>query len=272
MNFDDYASLVRNQTKTDSTSFPNAELTLLSNVSKNDLAEEIVQLEEDYFSLTLLSDLVAGQREYSFPVDMLKNMKIVEINLLTQADIDWNVANPGSTQREKWKRLREFDLNSYRQTQSNNTKPYTNTDINSSFSDATTNEENIIDHFSDLTPSFDIDGEALFIYNGSAILALSGGLRLRATIYPKAYDDADWVTTGEISTRSASTTTAMPRASHEVMARRTIILFKQSNQIILNPFDLDYKHELDKMKKKLQGPNMDRVTTPNVPRDTGFNY
>lgn len=272
MKFNNFASFVRKQTKTDSTSFSNNDLVLFSNIAKDYIAEEVVQIDEDYFDIILTTNLVADQREYSFPVDMLKNMKMIEMNLLTQDDIDFNVANPSATQIEKWKRLEEFDLNSFERRQDRTTKKYSVTDINSSFSDATTNEENIVDTFSDATPAFDIDGEAIFIYNATAIIALTSGLKLRAIIYPLDYTTADFATSAEMSIRSSNTTTAMPRSSLEVLAIKTILLFKKANQMSLDSFDLAFFSELEIMKNKLRSPNLDRVITPTVQRSTGFEY
>lgn len=256
MKFINFASYVRKQTKTDSTSFPNADITLFANIAKDDLAEEIVQLDEDYFDLTLTTDIVADQREYSFPADMLKNIKMVELKL----------------DGTNWKRMKEFDLNSYRLRQESRVRPYNALDIGASFSGATTDETTIQETFSDDFPEFDIDGESIVIYTRTAPIAVTDGIKLRATIYPTDYVDADWAESTDISVRSSSISTALARPSHEVLARKTIILFKESNQIALDPFDLNFETELQQMRNKLKQPNMDRVITPRVPRDTGFTY
>lgn len=256
MNFSNFASFVRAETKTNSSSFPSSDLTLYGNIAKDYLAEEIVQLKEDYFDMVLTTSLVAGQRQYSFPTYMLKNMKMVEAKL----------------DGTNWKRLKEFDLNSYRLRQSKPVKPYNDLDINTSFATATTDETQITNVFSDDTPSFDIDGLTMNIYTESAITSVTNGIKLHATIYPTDYADSDWGTTNEISARKTTTSTALPRPSHEVLARKVIMLFKEANQIPLNEFDLNFPNELEIMKQKLRNTNMDRVYSPRVPRDTGFDY
>jgi len=257
MNYANFASYVRKLTKSDSVSFSDNDLTLFSNIAKDDIAEEIVQLDEDYFLLGLDTDLVAGQREYSFPLDMLKNMKMAEINLKGDG---------------VWRRLHEFDLNSYRQEQSHVLKKFTNLNVEGSFSNATTDEETIQKTFTDENPIFDIDGESMFIYTKTLPIAVTDGLKLKATIYPTNYTNASWVDTDDMSIRENSTSTALPRASHELLARRTAIIFKESNQIPLNEFDLSYEKELQDVRNKLNDQNMDRTTVASVPRDTGFNY
>ena len=256
MKFNNFASFVRAQTKTDSTSFPNSELTLYSNIAKDLVAEEVVQEGEDFFDLVLNTDLVAGQREYSFPADMIKNMKMLEIKL----------------DGTNWRRADEFDLNSYRLLQSSVNKPYNKLQGSRVMSGATTDEAAISANFSDETPLFDIDGNAIVIYTKTLPTAVSAGMKLHATIYPKDYIDADWSTTGDISVRADSISTALPRMTHEVLALKTIILYKQGNQVPLDQFDLNYPNEVRNLKMKIRRMNMDRTVSPNVPRDTGFNY
>lgn len=262
MKFVNFASLVRNLTDSDTTSFSNADLVLFSNIAKDDISEFVADFGEDYFDITQTANLVAGEREYPFPDDMLKNVKLVEVNL---------TGNSGD-----WKRVDEFDLNSYRQRQSIQTKPFNDLDIPSSFSDATTDEATIIDTFSDINPSYDIDGQAIFLYTGSAIIAVTAGLQLKAMIYPLDYTTDSFTDAGDkiidMSVRPSSTSTAMPRPTHLPMAFRTSILFKESNNMPIGVLEAQYEVELAKMKGKLKNKNLDRSITPRVSRDTGFNY
>jgi len=255
MKYNNFAGFVRTQTRTDSTSFTDAELTQYANIAKDSVAEEVVQEGESFFDLTLTTDLIAGQREYSFPQDMLYGMKLLEIKL----------------DGTNWRRVDEFDLNSYRLLQSNVTKPYNKLSGSSTFSNATTNEAAIVANFSDETPLFDIDGNSIVIYTKTIPSAVSGGMNLKATVYPKDYTSANWGATTDISIRADSTSTALPRSSHEILAMKTIILYKQGNQVPLNQFDLTYEMEVAKMKSKLRKMNRDRVVVPNVPRGTGYN-
>ena len=91
------ATMVRFRTKTDSVTFTDDEMTPLINLNKDDIALKIVNINEDQFAMPFYRDLVAGQREYSMPDELIK-IKLV------QAQLDG----------VNWKRIWEFDLNSYR--------------------------------------------------------------------------------------------------------------------------------------------------------------
>ena len=256
MNYANYTSLVRALTGTDSTSFDNDDVILFTNIAKDDIAETVVQLNENLFNLTQNADLVDDQREYPFPGDLLRSVKMVEVML----------------DGETWKRVKEFDSNSYVLTQTDPSKPYNSRDVDSARSDATTDEASIIQYFSDATPMYEIDDRCIVLYTGSAIEAVTDGLKLRCMIYPKAYVAGDLVSTVDMSVRPTTTSTAMPRPSHLVMAIRTSILFKQANNIKLEELDKMYEFELDRMKTKLKKPNLDASVQPRVPRDTGYNH
>ena len=256
MKYTSYTSLVRKLTGTDDTSFSNDDMVLFSNIAKDDIAETIVQLNEDYFDLTQTASLVAGQREYPFPDDLLRSIKMAEVML----------------DGENWRRLREMDINSYILTQENPPKPYNSRDIDAAKSLATTDEASIIEYFSDETPAYDIDGKSIVLYSGSSVEAVTNGLKLKCMIYPLDYVIGDLTSTTDISVRPTVISTAMPRPSHLPMAIRTSILFKQANNIPLEELDATYEIELEKMRTKLKKPNLDRVIQPKVPRDTGFDH
>jgi len=256
MNYLNYASFVRKLTGTDNTSFTNEDLVLLTNIAKDDIAEVIVQLNENFFNVTSTTDLVAAQREYPFPNDLLRSVKTIE------AQLDGT----------NWRRLKEFDLNSYTLTQENPPKPYNNRNADGAKSQATTDETTITEQFSDDTPMYEIDDRALVLYTGSTIIDVTGGLKLKCMTYPRNYITADLSSTTDMSVRQVDTSTYMPRPSHLTMAIRTSILFKQSNNIPLEDLDKFYEVELEKMKAKLKKPNLDSVVQPKVPRQLGYNY
>lgn len=256
MKYTNFASLVRSQTRTDSTSFPNSALTLYANVAKDYVAETIVELSEDYFDLTLTTDLIESQREYAFPLDVLKGIKMLE----------------GRLNGVEWKRINEFDLNSYRLHQGSRTKNYSVLDVRDAFSNATTDERSITDYFSDENPLFDIDGQSIFIYSATAPIAVTAGLKLRASIYPADFTDSIWSSTDDISYRLNSTSTALPRASHEVLARKTMLLYKQANNMPLDEYDYEFESMVKRMRSRLSRINRDRVVKPKVIRDNGFDY
>ena len=256
MKYSNYTSLVRDLTGTDSTSFPNAKMLLYTNIAKDDIAEEVVQINDDWFDIEQIANLVASQREYPFPDDLLRSVKMVEITL------DGTV----------WKRLTEFDITSYSITQTDPVKPYNSRDIDSARARATTDETTITEQFSDNTPMYDNDGNSIVLYTESTIPAVTGGLKLRAMVYPADYEEADLSTAVDMSVRPSTVSTSMPRPSHLPMAIRTSILFKMANNMPIDELDATYEVELAKMKKKLRKKILDKTVQPRVPRDTGFEH
>lgn len=259
MKFNSFASMFRLQAvglDDGSDAVTDADIVLFTNMAKDSLARDIVTNSDgdaDYFSITLETDLIADQREYSFPVDTLKDVKIARAYL-----------------NGKWKRLSQFDINSYRVV-GENEKPYNEKRVDDSFSDATTDETTITEQFTDDNPMFDIDGQSFVIYS-ETITAVTDGLKIKAMIYPADYDTADFSTSTEISTRDSSQSTAMPRQTHDVLLRKAVIDYKESKEIPLTAFDKNYLQEKQLMLDSLRDIGLDETFAPKIPRDDGFNY
>jgi lauroyl/myristoyl acyltransferase len=61
-----FASYIRLKTKTNATTFPDADILAYANIIKDDIAKEVTKANEDYFGMKFLRYLIAGQRGYSF--------------------------------------------------------------------------------------------------------------------------------------------------------------------------------------------------------------
>lgn len=227
-----FASLARKMTRTNSTTFPDADILLFANAFKDEMAAEIVELDEDYFVMEFTRDLVADQRAYAFPAEVLTQIKYVEAKL----------------DDSKWSVLDEFDLNGLK-------KP--------------TNEANIILHFSSRLPQFDLNARALKIFSGDAIIAVTDGLKLNATMYPK--DLSDLTLTTDMSLDPSSTEFGIPRPMHELLCRRVIIAFKSSKDkpIPLSEKELSFENDWERVRKQMKGQNKGRSTVPKMPVLTG---
>lgn len=250
----EFAAYVRLRTKTDSTSFPDTDMVKYANVEKDDVAREVESVKKDFFVIPATTDLVADQREYSLPSDMLASIKIVE------AKIDGT----------NWKRLEEFDLNSYRISQQDSQKPYNVLDFDVGFSNATTDEDSIQANFSDDYPVFEITRNSIKLYTESAITAVTGGLKIHYTLYPA--NIGDFTGTDDLSLDPTTTSFGIPRLFHKYWAMRVIISYKEDNDIPLDQFDMAVMEELSKAKASMEQQNEDRSFQPSVPRTTGFNY
>lgn len=236
MKFTTFASLVRSYTKTNSTTFTDAEILLLANVIKDDQAVEIgKRVGEDYFGMRFTRDLVADQREYELPAEIMSRMKYMEAKL------------DGSN----WEKMYETDLLQYQKT---------------------TNEATILLEFANRKPSFDLWDKSFIIYSGSAITAVTGGLKLWAIIYPA--DFANLTSSDDMATNPTTTSHGFPREFHKLLAVAVSIEYKttQTRPIPLSKKEQSYEVDFENKINSLKGANEDRNFVPTVPYDDGSNY
>lgn len=189
-----FASYIRELTRTNSTTLPDSTLLLYANSVKDDLALEIVKQNEDYFGVPQTADLVANQREYPFPPNMLARVRYVEAYL-----------------GGEWIPLETFDLGQYSRT---------------------TNEAAITETFSNTQNHafYDVFRNSIFIYSG-IIEAVDEGLKIWAIEFPAditAAQLADDVI--DLSVDPSATTSGMPREVHGIWAEQVAIRWKESRE------------------------------------------
>jgi hypothetical protein len=229
------SALIRLYTGTNSTSFTDADILVLANPLKDEIAGEIVEVHEDYFDREFLTNLVAGQRQYGLPDEILNKIKYIEAKL------------DGTTQ----KRLNEFDLNSYQKA---------------------TDEATIVAQFSGKNPMVDIDGTSIFIYSDAAIISVVGGLIIKAAIFPT--DISSLSATIDLSVDPDEYKCGFPRQFHELLARRISMLWKSNRPkpVALSEVEKLYYVDLAKKIEALKGRNLDRSVEASVPNDNGQDY
>jgi hypothetical protein len=236
MKFTVFASTVRYYTKTNSTTCPDADILQLANLFKDDISEMISkEVGEDYFGLRFERDLVAGQREYDLPAEVMSRIKYLEAKL----------------DGTNWERLKETDLLNYGKT---------------------TDETTIRLTYADREPEYDNWDQGIFILSGDAIINVTKGLKLWAIIFPS--DFTDLTSTVDMSTNPDDYTHGFPRQFHELLARRVSIAYKSSKTKPLPLSQKELAYELD-LKVKIDGlkdANLDRDTVPTVPYDDGSQY
>lgn len=184
-----FAAYIRLKTKTNSTTFSDADILAYANIIKDDIAKEVTKANEDYFGMKFLRNLEAGKRGYSFPTDVLNQIKYL------QAKLDG----------VHKKVLFQFDVNTYK-------RP--------------TDENDITANWAGKQPEFDIYGSSLYIYSDSAIIDVTDGLELWAIIYPA--DLTSLAGTNDMSVAPSTTSFGMPRQLHYVWATKVIIEYKNS--------------------------------------------
>ena len=230
-----FAAHVRFNTHTNAAGFSDADMLAEMNIHKDDMAKEIVKMNENYFCLPMTTDLVVNQREYALPSNLLSQIKLAEITF------------DGTT----WVRLTETDYN---------------------LENFTTNETAIRAAFNSQKPGFQILRNSLWIFNDTAIPAVVAGLKIHAFIYPANFANVTDVT--DMSIDPSTTTFGWPRAFHELLARRVIIAYKGSRDvpIALTEKEQNFYNDFQMALDSISPENLDRETLGNVPEEDGFNY
>lgn len=231
------ANLVRARTKTDTNTFPDATLLLYANTWMYEIAKRINEVNEDYFGMTATRNIVAGQREYNLPSDVLNAIKSVEIKFSADG---------------RWMPLAEFDILNFK-------RPTSELDITQNFK----NEEGYA--------CYDIYGNSLFIYSGALGDNVEGGLKLHYFIEPKPLPDVT-DNTSDMSADPDSTNFGFPKAFHELLARRICIEYKENAQqpIPLNNLEQKYDLDLEVALNNVKGRNMSRAVIAKVPMINGY--
>src|SRR5687768_14521171 len=83
-----FASLIRYKTKTDSTTFPDAEILVLANVYKDELASRIQERRPDFWNVTTSYNLSNDTRTIDVPASLLTRIVYVEADFDNNADFD----------------------------------------------------------------------------------------------------------------------------------------------------------------------------------------
>lgn len=236
MTFAQWATLVRYYTKTNSTTFTDADILVLANIFKDDIASLISkEVGEDYFGLRFERDLKAGQREYDLPAEIMGRMKYLEAKL----------------DGTNWERLKETDLSTYGKTLDEDTIQLT---------------------YSEKDAEFDLWDQGIYILSGDAIIDVTDGLKLWAIIFPK--DFTDLTSTEDMSTNPDDYTHGFPRQFHELLARRVSIAYKSSKDrpIPLSEKEKLYEVDLATAIQTMKDANLDRSVIPSRSVNDGSDY
>ena len=234
-----FATYVRYKTRTSSTTFPDAEMLSYMELRQDEVAKEIIRVDEDILLIPQTQDLVASSitaREYPLPTDILSRIKRVDAQL------------DGST----WVPLTEIDINDIR-------KPIaTETNITDVFNNFQMSETN------PAGARFDMLRKSIFIYSGT-ITATTDGLKVYVKTWPATITSL--LGTTDMSIDPSTTTHGIPRAMHEIWARGVIIDYKESKEkpIPLSQRELKYEMDLKKAVAALKHGNLGREVIGDLP-------
>ncbi len=199
---------MRLRTRTNTTTFTNADMLVYANLFKDDIASKIVEKNNGMFLVPCTFNLVADQREYALGDDVLNRLQKVEIKF------------SASDARQPATALKDYD--------------------------GSETESEIVKNFSNAKDEFFyvIRRRALLILSGT-ITAVTAGVRTWSHVFPADLTDMTANTTG-MEVDPSTTTFGFPRQFHELLARRIQISYKGSlpKPLPLSPEELKYDRDL----------------------------
>lgn len=224
-----FAAYIRLKTRTNSTTFSDADIITLAVQRQDQIAQSILKADEDILLIPQTTGLVANQRDYPFPADILSRIKRVEAKL----------------DGTNWIKLNEMDITQHGKA---------------------TDETSITYHFSNDEGNayYDLLRKSIMIYSGT-ITTVAGGLKLWCNTWPSAISDLSGST--DLSVDPSTTTHGIPRSMHEIWARGVIIDWKQSREkpIALTETEQFYDRDLDRAVETLKHGNLDREVIASIP-------
>ena len=201
------ATNIRNKTSTNSTTFTDATMLTYVNLFKDEIASKIVERNNGMFLVPSTFNLVADQREYAFPDDMLNRLHKFEVKFVS------------TDSRFPSTYIKDY---SGSETESEIIKSYTNSPGRFSHT---------------------IRRRALYILSGAIIAVTSGG-RIWYHAFPA--DLANMTGSTDLGVDPSTTTFGIPRQFHELLARRVAIEYKSNKPkpLPLNALEKNYEVDL----------------------------
>jgi len=236
----EFTSYVRALTKTNATTFTNAEILAFANVEQSFLAEQIASnVDEGYFNAILERSLEEGVRNYTFPEEFLTNMRYC--SAVIGGD---------------WTYLQETDFGKLQG------------------KSQLLEEAEIVNEWGMKPAQYLIQGGELWLLSGTPIIAVPNGLKIISEIYPESLTNDDLTSASSLSTPSSNVTVRLPRSAYRVLAKKVSIAFKSSKDKPL-PLTEDERRldvDLRDLYDVLRGRNGVRVITASVPYNDGSQY
>lgn len=234
MTFAEFASLIRFRSRTNATTFLDADILLLANTHKDNMTLRILGANENYFGNPLTINLASGTRQYDFDDTIAGQIKLV------MAKLDGT----------NWKRLYETDFN------------MTNMPLD---------ETSIINAYTGRDAQFAVFDQQFWILSGETVPTVSGGLKVYAFTWPAKFTDLSLST--EMSVNASTTAHGWPREFQELLADRVVIDYKSSQDkpIPLTQNEQLWEQRMQQALEAISNPNLDRSVLATVPDtdDTG---
>lgn len=209
------------------------------NQAKDELAALVAErdIKGNYFIVPSTDNLVADQREYAFPDDLLSHLFSVELAFTSTSPLNYKLALPDDFRR--W--------------------------------GAGRTEANVVARYSNELPRYEIQRRSVYVLSGT-ITAVTNGIRLRSRAYPA--DLANLSGSSDLSIDPSTTTFGLPRQLHEVWAQRVSIEWKGDHPeaVPLSPLEKQYETNLEKSLSELFENDLSGEIMGGRPTDDGSNY
>lgn len=225
-----FAADARLRTRTNSTTFADADILIFMAARQREIAKAILKADEDILLIPQTINLALNQRDYPVPSDILSRLKRVEAKL----------------DGTNWLRLDEIDITQIR------------TPI--------TLEADIVKYFSNNQDDcfYDLLRKSIYIYSGS-IISVTAGLSLWCDTWPTAVSDLTLTT--DMSVDPSTTTHGIPMELHDRWLQGVVIDWKQSREkpIALSNTEQNYEFYMQRDIETLKHGNLDREVIGELP-------
>lgn len=257
-----FANKIRSYTKQNITSLSDSEILLLANPIKDSIAELIAtrDIKGNYFILPSITDLIAGQREYALPPEVLDHIFSFEVAFSQDTPIPYVLGFPDDFRRLGLAR-----------TEANITANYTNGG-GVLWTDAFGPKYGQV-----VGPRYEIQRRAIYLLSGdtSSVTigggSVVGGIRLRSRIFPADLTDLT-DNTIDMSIDPDQDSFGMPRQFHELWARACSLEWKAAHPGAVPISALESKYEKD-LEDKLSGIEQNDLSDEiigRIPHSTGY--
>lgn len=222
------ATYVRFKTRTNTTTFTDANILALLKIRCVEIASKLLETGNDEFLISYTEDLVDNTRFYAFQDDFMKLKKV-------EAKLD----------QTNFIVLEQMDISQH---------------------DKPTDETNITYQFSNLEGEafYDLQHDGIYIYSGT-IEDVTDGLVTKYAKEPAVITDLASVV--DMSAYLTATTHGYPKRVHELLARGVIIDYKESREkpIPLTEREAKYEFDLQKAINELKNADLDNEIIARLP-------
>jgi hypothetical protein len=196
-----------------------------------EFAGRIQGVRPEVWNIPTFANLVADQREYSFPADVLNS--IVSLELKFTSTGDYIPARP----------------------------------LKKNPSDFALQESKIAGAYNNFTPYYFLRRKAVYVLSGT-IIAVTDGFKLVYNTFPAALSNLTG--SDDLSVDPSTTTHGFPREFHELLARHVSIAYKDLNGIPLSKKELQFEQDLEKKLDEFSIANVDVEETADIPSGTSM--